>query len=153
MIGNSATGIYAVANKVPNVLMTVAGIFTSAWQISTVTEQPKAEKERFFSNVFAAYAAVSTLASDLLIFALRAVHIRKLLRIRYHAGKLLISVLILCVQCVLAGWNAPPEKAARAIRCGPHAYVAAFPASGAHLRTVAATIRRSSIRSTWMCRP
>ena len=59
LIGNAATGIYAVANKVPNILLTVANTFTSAWQISALAEQPKAEKERFFSNVYAVYLAIA----------------------------------------------------------------------------------------------
>ena len=59
LIGNAATGIYAVANKVPTILLTVANTFTSAWQISALAEQPKAEKERFFSNVYAVYLAMT----------------------------------------------------------------------------------------------
>lgn len=59
MIGNAATGIYAVANKVPTILLTVANTFTSAWQISALAEQPKKEKERFFSNVYATYSAIA----------------------------------------------------------------------------------------------
>ena len=70
LIGSAATGIYAVANKVPNVLMTVSGIFTSAWQISALAEQPKVEKERFFSNVYAAYSAIAfVVASGVILTA------------------------------------------------------------------------------------
>ena len=46
LAGSAATGIYAVSNKLPNVLLTVANIFTSAWQLSALGDQPKAEKER-----------------------------------------------------------------------------------------------------------
>ena len=64
MVGSAATGVYAVANKLPNVLLTVANIFTSAWQISALTDQPRAEKERFFSNVCSVYSAVAFLAAS-----------------------------------------------------------------------------------------
>ena len=190
LIGNAATGIYAIANKVPNILMTIANIFTSAWQISALAEQPKGEKERFFSNVYAVYAAIafvtasgvilaaqistrllaapeyyeawryvpvltlaaafaclgsflssiymveqrstatlattllgtvcnlignffliqsmgsmgaaiSTLFSYILIFLVRVVHTRSMLRIRWNIGKLVPSALLLGMQCVL----------------------------------------------------
>ena len=196
LVGSSATGIYAVANKVPSVLMTVANIFTSAWQISALAERPKAEKEHFFSNVYATYsaiafvtasgviltaqistrllaapeyyeawryvpvltlattfaclgsflssiymveqrsvatlattmlgavcnllgnvlliqssgsmgAAISTLLSYIVIFAVRAVHTRSMLRIRWSARKLLFSTLLLGIQCVLMEADVP----------------------------------------------
>lgn len=70
LIGSAATGIYAVSNKVPNILMNVAGIFTSAWQLSALAEQPKAEKERFFSNVYAVYSAIAFVtASGVILMA------------------------------------------------------------------------------------
>ena len=64
LAGSAATGIYAVSNKLPNVLLTVANIFTSAWQLSALGDQPKAEKERFFSNVCSVYSAVAFLAAS-----------------------------------------------------------------------------------------
>lgn len=196
LIGNAATGIYAVANKVPTILLTVANTFTSAWQISALAEQPKKEKERFFSNVYATYsaiafvtasgviltaqlstrllaapeyyeawryvpiltlattfaclgsflssiymveqrstatlattmigavcnlvgnffliqlwgamgAAISTLLSYILIFAVRAIHTQTMLRIQCNLFKLLISVLILGIQCILVEKDIP----------------------------------------------
>lgn len=196
LIGSAATGIYAVSNKVPNILMNVAGIFTSAWQLSALAEQPKAEKERFFSNVYAVYsaiafvtasgviltarlstsllaapeyyeawryvpvltlattfaclgsflssiymveqrstatlvttmlgaacnlagnffliplwgsmgAAVSTLFSYILIFTVRALHTRSMLRIHWSLHRLLPCVLLLCIQCFLMEREVP----------------------------------------------
>ena len=196
LIGSAATGIYAVSNKVPNILMNVAGIFTSAWQLSALAEQPKAEKERFFSNVYAVYsaiafvtasgviltarlstrllaapeyyeawryvpvltlattfaclgsflssiymveqrstatlvttmlgaacnlagnffliplwgsmgAAVSTLFSYILIFTVRALHTRSMLRIHWALHRLLPCVPLLCIQCVLMEREVP----------------------------------------------
>ena len=196
LIGSAATGIYVVSNKVPNILMNVAGIFTSAWQLSALAEQPKAEKERFFSNVYAVYsaiafvtasgviltarlstrllaapeyyeawryvpvltlattfaclgsflssiymveqrstatlvttmlgaacnlagnffliplwgsmgAAVSTLFSYILIFTVRALHTRSMLRIHWALHRLLPCVLLLCIQCVLMEREVP----------------------------------------------
>ena len=190
LVGNAATGIYAVSNKIPTVLFTVANTFASAWQLSALAEQPRAEKERFFSNVYAVYsaiafvvaagviltaristrllaapeyfeawryvpvltlgaafgclgsflssiymveqrsgatlfttmlgaaanvagniflirlwgpmgAAISTLASYLLMFGVRAVHTRTMIRIRWDIPRTLLSSLLLALECVL----------------------------------------------------
>lgn len=70
LVGSAATGIYVVSNKIPTVLLTVANIFTSAWQLSALAEQPKAEKERFFSNVFVVYSAIAfVVASGVILTA------------------------------------------------------------------------------------
>ena len=200
LIGSAATGIYAVSNKLPNVLLTAATTFSSAWQLSALSERPRREKERFFSNVYSVYsamawvvasgviltaklstrllaapeyyeawryvpvltlattfaclgsflasiymveqrsastlattvlgavcnlagnfflirlwgsmgAAVSTLLSYILIFAVRAVHTRSLLRIRWGLARLLPSAFILCVQCVLMERAVPAWQA------------------------------------------
>ena len=42
LVGNAATGIYAVSNKIPNILLTVSNIFSSAWQLSALAERPGA---------------------------------------------------------------------------------------------------------------
>ena len=63
LIGSAANGIYAVSNKIPTVLFTVANTFSSAWQISALAKQGQAEKERFFSNVFAVYTAIAFVAA------------------------------------------------------------------------------------------
>ena len=196
LIGNATTGIYAVANKIPTVLFTVANTFSSAWQLSALAEQTRAEKERFFSNVYAVYsviafvvasgviltaqistrllaapgyyaawryvpvltlattfaclgsflssiymaeqrstatfattmlgaacnlvgnfflirywgsmgAAVSTLLSYILIFAVRAVHTRSLLRLHWSFPKLAVSALLLAAQCVMMERDVP----------------------------------------------
>lgn len=64
LIGNAATGIYAVANKIPTVLLIVSNIFSSAWQLSALADQPKAEKARFFSNVYSVYSTVALVAAS-----------------------------------------------------------------------------------------
>lgn len=69
LIGNAATGIYAVANKIPTVLLIVSNIFSSAWQLSALADQPKAEKARFFSNVYSVYSAVALVAASGVILA------------------------------------------------------------------------------------
>ena len=64
LVGNAANGIYAVSNKIPTVLFTVANTFSSAWQLSALSAQPRAEKEHFFSNVYSVYSAVAFVAAS-----------------------------------------------------------------------------------------
>ena len=196
MLGNAATGIYAVSNKIPTILLTVANTFASAWQLSALAERPRAEKERFFSNVYSVYAAIAfvvasgviltaqistrllaasdyfeawryvpvltlattfgclgsflssiymveqrstaamattmlgaicnvagnlllirlwgamgaalaTLLSYLLIFSVRAVHTRTMIRVRWSLPKTLLSTLLLSAQCVMMEEDLP----------------------------------------------
>lgn len=52
-------------------------------------------------------AALSTLLSYGLIFAVRAVHTRSMLRLRWSVPKLALSLGILGLQCLLMEWNVP----------------------------------------------
>ena len=70
LVGSAATGIYAVSNKIPSVLFTVANTFASAWQLSALAERPQKEKEHFFSNVYAVYSAIAfVVASGVILTA------------------------------------------------------------------------------------
>ena len=52
-------------------------------------------------------AAVSTLISYLIIFAVRAVHTRSMLCVRWSARKFLFSALLLGAQCVFMEKDVP----------------------------------------------
>lgn len=73
LIGPDVSGLYAVGNKVASILLILSGIFTSAWQLSIVSERSKAEQERFFSNVFSVYEAGALVGASLLMAASRLV--------------------------------------------------------------------------------
>ncbi|KAF0339480.1 lipopolysaccharide biosynthesis protein [Pediococcus acidilactici] len=51
LIGSSANGIYAVANKIPSLISVFYSIFTQAWQISAVEEFNSKDAGNFFSTV------------------------------------------------------------------------------------------------------
>ncbi|MBR4960021.1 MAG: oligosaccharide flippase family protein [Clostridia bacterium] len=67
MLGESANGIYSVANKMPTMLIVVSNIFTYAWQITAFANQPKEERERLFSNVARVYQAITFVGAACLI--------------------------------------------------------------------------------------
>lgn len=67
VLGTAENGLYAVANKIPTVMVIIAGIFSDAWQISAVKEEGGGDLARFYSKVFHAYQAVAFTASSYLI--------------------------------------------------------------------------------------
>lgn len=66
-IDTNANGLYAAANKIPNVLLIVANLFADAWQISAVKESDPREQVRFFSKVLGAYSSIAFIGSSGLI--------------------------------------------------------------------------------------
>lgn len=68
--GDAVNGLYAVAFKVPTLLILVSGIFSEAWQYSAVTDGNDGDRNRFFSTVFNSFQFVVFLgASGLILFA------------------------------------------------------------------------------------
>lgn len=106
LIGESAAGIYAVANKIPTVLLIVANIFAEAWQISALTDADEAAKERFFSNVFGVYQSIAFLTGSALVLTAR-ITTRLLAAPEYYGAWRYIPTLVLattfaCLSAFLA---------------------------------------------------
>lgn len=55
MVGAGANGIYAMANKIPNLLNLVTQIFSQSWQISVVEEYRNQDSRQFLGNVLDAF--------------------------------------------------------------------------------------------------
>lgn len=67
LIGNEATGLYAVAYKVPTIITIMAAIFMDAWQISSVSEYKEKDGARFFTQVFRVYSSLVFLISSAIV--------------------------------------------------------------------------------------
>lgn len=50
-MGLSGIGLLAVAQKIPNIIQTVLGVFSSSWQISVIDEYGKDNFNRFYNNM------------------------------------------------------------------------------------------------------
>ncbi len=73
MLGADVSGLYAVANKISTIMLTLSGIFTSAWQLSAMEGRPRPERERFFSNVYSVYEALALVGAAALIAGSRLI--------------------------------------------------------------------------------
>lgn len=57
-MGTAATGLYAVANKLPNLLSVFENIFYQAWQTTAISTSNHTDKEVIYSSVFNNYLIV-----------------------------------------------------------------------------------------------
>ena len=74
MVSDGANGIYAMAYKVPNLMIVVTGIFTDAWQMSLVNEENKGKKwGAFFTHIFDGFKSVMFVGSSLIILFARLI--------------------------------------------------------------------------------
>lgn len=61
-IGPAATGLYAVANKLPNVLGSFENVFYQAWQTTAIKSLSDDDKDEYYSSVLRGYILVIIMA-------------------------------------------------------------------------------------------
>ncbi|MBR6920783.1 MAG: oligosaccharide flippase family protein [Clostridia bacterium] len=72
MVSESANGVYAAAYKIPNIMITVTGIFINVWQMSLVNEENRGEKwGKFFTQIYDGFKSVMFVAGTLIILLCR----------------------------------------------------------------------------------
>lgn len=75
-IGISANGIVSVSYKIPQIINTVQGIFTQAWQISAIKEYGNEDTSKFYGTIFSMINILMCLAcSSLILFTRPLAHI------------------------------------------------------------------------------
>lgn len=70
-LGPSATGIYAVANKIPTIISMLYAIFQQAWQISAVDEIDSTDRDEFYGRIYDAFFRGLFLASAITILIIK----------------------------------------------------------------------------------
>lgn len=65
--GADINGLYAVANKIPSMLVLLSTVFMEAWQMSAITENKAGKREDFFKKVFASYQSIVFIGGSFLI--------------------------------------------------------------------------------------
>lgn len=93
-IGIGATGLFAAASKIPNVMNMISSTFWQAWSLSAFQEFKKTDTGKFYSNVFAVFRTCCFLIASLLIL-LAPWLASLLLQKEFFSGWPIIPVLIL----------------------------------------------------------
>lgn len=68
MMGIAASGMFAAASKIPNLLNTAYTVFQQAWQLSAFQESGKEDIGKFFSSVFCMLQSGMTILCSLISF-------------------------------------------------------------------------------------
>ena len=72
MVNESANGVYAAAYKIPNIMITVTGIFINVWQMSLVNEENNGKKwGAFFTQIYDGFKSVMFVAGTFIILLCR----------------------------------------------------------------------------------
>lgn len=83
--GMQATGIYAVANKFPSIIMVINSIFILAWQESAINEYESSDKDEFYSRMFNVYMNVQ-ITFTILIMSFTKIMINILTDHKFHSA-------------------------------------------------------------------
>lgn len=67
MLGVASSGLLSVSYKIPQIINTLQGIFTQAWQISAVKEYGEEETSQFYGNTFSSINLLMCAACSFLI--------------------------------------------------------------------------------------
>ena len=72
-LGESAVGLYSVANKVTNLISMVSTIFFQAWNMSAIMENDSADRSKFYEKIYGTYEAILFAASAGLLLLIKPV--------------------------------------------------------------------------------
>lgn len=102
-LGLSAIGIYAVANKFPNILSTLFVSFTNSWQVSVLEEYGKIDYEKFYNKI--GLIILSILSLGLATLTLLSKHIVQLFTAQEYNNSW-IYVPVIAFSILFLGINA-----------------------------------------------
>lgn len=103
-LGSGWNGIYAMANKIPNMLSTLTSIFFQSWQMSAVEEYSSKDSKEFITNVSDFFISFLFLCSFVLITVIRPLF-GIVLSSQYYIGwKLTPLVLLTVIYSSLSGF-------------------------------------------------
>ncbi len=94
MVGESVAGLYAIAYKIPGIIVLCSTVFTEAWQISAVSEKGKSDTSTFFKNVFKAYQGAIFIAAAYLIMLVKPLN-SLMVSESYYESWIFIPILII----------------------------------------------------------
>lgn len=66
-LGDAVNGLYSASYKIPTLMMTISGIFVTAWRNSAVDERESKDSAAFYERVFGAFTSVVFLMAGCII--------------------------------------------------------------------------------------
>lgn len=108
--GDSATGIYTAASKIPNLVSMVSTVFFQAWNMSAISEYGSKGIGKFYERVYSAYQSIMFIASACLVLLVKPLsamilnynnHPEYAQAIQY-TPVLILSVLMMCFNQFLS---------------------------------------------------
>lgn len=97
MVSDGANGIYAMAYKVPNLMIVVTGVFVDAWQMSLVNEENKGRKwGAFFTHIFDGFKSVMFVGAAFIILFARLIAALLYKNAFYEAWRYMPFLVIAC---------------------------------------------------------
>ena len=94
LLGIAASGLFAAASKIPNLVNTVCNIFQQAWQLSAFQEYREEGREAFFATIFKLFNGLIVVTSSLIVLAAPLLA-SLLLQREFYSGWTLIPPILL----------------------------------------------------------
>lgn len=96
ILGVSANGIYAVANKIPTILMIINSIFSQSWQLSAIEEGDSKNKSEFYTNIFNIFSLIMLVSSSCILVVVKPI-VTALVSVEFSESWKFIPFLLLAV--------------------------------------------------------
>lgn len=102
--GIAATGIYAVAAKLPSILSVFENVFYQAWQTTAIDTLEESGREKFYSDIFTKYFRILAIGVIGILLVLKPLIIL-LFSSEFHDGWLPAAILVVGVMVHALGGN------------------------------------------------
>lgn len=96
MCGDAVNGLYSASYKIPTLMMTISGIFVTAWRNSAVDERESKDSAAFYEKVFGAFTSVVFLMAGAIIAFAKVITVI-MFAPEYHEAWMNIPVLTLAM--------------------------------------------------------
>lgn len=96
-LGVSATGIYAVANKIPVILSVFENVFYQSWQTTAINTMNTEDRDKVYSLVFLKYFQILTVGVIAILLFLKPLIIYLFAK-EYHYAWISAPILLICVM-------------------------------------------------------
>lgn len=103
-IGNAATGIYSVANKLPSILSVFENVFYQSWQTTAINSLHDEHRDDFYSSILTKYILVFSIGTLAILVVVKPA-IQLLFAPEYEKAWYCLPFLLLSVVFHAAGGN------------------------------------------------